>query len=81
VPYDSSRACFRLANSHIAVFAHLLDSETPPEEFREPLVELQRIGPVGEEGELAQALRDLLVKRRSVRYTAWATDERKAAGV
>lgn len=58
--YDSSRGRFRLADRHIAVFAHLLDGETPPEEFWESLVELQRIGLVGEEGELAPSLRDLL---------------------
>ena len=55
--YDSSRARFRLADRHIAVFAHLLDGETPPEELWESLVELQRIGLVGEEGELASVLR------------------------
>ncbi|MFF9211507.1 MULTISPECIES: hypothetical protein [unclassified Streptomyces] len=58
--YDSSRVRFRLADRHIAVFAHLLDGETPPEELWESLVELQRIGLVGEEGELAPLLRDLL---------------------
>ncbi|SNX63195.1 hypothetical protein SAMN06272735_4997 [Streptomyces sp. TLI_55] len=58
--YDSSRARFRLADRHIAVFAHLLDGETPPEELWESLVELQRVGLVGEEGELAPLLRDLL---------------------
>lgn len=58
--YDSSRARFRLADRHIAVFAHLLEGETPPEELWESLVELQRIGLVGEEGELAPLLRDLL---------------------
>ncbi|MCX5293788.1 MULTISPECIES: hypothetical protein [unclassified Streptomyces] len=58
--YDSSRARFRLADRHIAVFAHLLDGDTPPEELWESLVELQRIGLVGEEGELAPLLRDLL---------------------
>ncbi|MEU3841772.1 hypothetical protein AB0E88_17285 [Streptomyces sp. NPDC028635] len=58
--YDSSRARFRFADRHIAVFAHLLDGETPPEELWESLVELQRIGLVGEEGELAPLLRDLL---------------------
>ncbi|MEV0981303.1 hypothetical protein [Streptomyces sp. NPDC049915] len=58
--YDSSRARFRLADRHIAVFAHLLDGETPPEQLWESLVELQRIGLVGEEGELAPLLRDLL---------------------
>lgn len=58
--YDSSRARFRLADRHIAVFAHLLDGETPPEELWESLVELQRIGLVGEEGELAPLLRELL---------------------
>ncbi|MER7968064.1 hypothetical protein ABTX35_03455 [Streptomyces sp. NPDC096080] len=58
--YDSSRARFRLADRHIAVFAHLLDGETPPEELWESLVELQRLGLVGGEGELAPVLRDLL---------------------
>ncbi|MFE2584686.1 hypothetical protein [Streptomyces sp. NPDC059378] len=58
--YDSSRARFRLADRHVAVFAHLLDGETPPEELWESLVELQRVGLVGEEGELAPVLRDLL---------------------
>ncbi|MDT9701471.1 hypothetical protein [Streptomyces sp. P17] len=58
--YDSSRARFRLADRHIAVFAHLLDGDSPPEELWESLVELQRIGLVGEEGELAPLLRDLL---------------------
>ncbi|CCK28246.1 hypothetical protein BN159_3867 [Streptomyces davaonensis JCM 4913] len=58
--YDSSRARFRLADRHIAVFGHLLDGETPPEELGESLAELQRIGLVGEEGELAPLLRDLL---------------------
>ncbi|MFD4610686.1 hypothetical protein [Streptomyces sp. NPDC058451] len=58
--YDSSRARIRLADRHIAVFAHLLDGETPPEELWESLVELQRIGLVGEEGELAPLLSDLL---------------------
>lgn len=81
VPYDSSRACFRLTNRYIAVFAHPLDGETPPEEPWESLVELQWIELAGDEGELAPLLRDLLVKRRSVRYTAGATDERKVAGV
>ncbi|MET7764466.1 hypothetical protein ABZS86_29715 [Streptomyces sp. NPDC005355] len=58
--YDSSRSRFRLADRHIAVFAHLLDGETPPEQLWDSLVELQRIGLVGEEGELAPLLRDLL---------------------
>ncbi|MEU3500967.1 hypothetical protein ABZ726_09410 [Streptomyces hundungensis] len=58
--YDSSRARFRLADRHIAVFAHLLDGETPPEELWEGVLELQRIGLVGEEGELVPLLRDLL---------------------
>ncbi|MFI8092394.1 hypothetical protein ACIF9R_29400 [Streptomyces sp. NPDC086080] len=58
--HDSSRARFRLADRHIAVFAHLLDGETPPDELWETLVELQRIGLVGEEGELAPMLRGLL---------------------
>lgn len=59
--YDSSRARFRLAERHIAVLAHLVDGETPPQELWDALVELQRIGLVGEEGELAPMLRDLLV--------------------
>nr|WSX50421.1 hypothetical protein OG409_16570 [Streptomyces sp. NBC_00974] len=58
--YDSSRARFRLADRHIAVFAHLMDGETPPDPLWDSLVELQRIGLVGEEGELAPLLRDLL---------------------
>ncbi|MFG2722961.1 hypothetical protein ACGFW5_32370 [Streptomyces sp. NPDC048416] len=58
--FDSSRARFRLADRHIAVFAHLLDGETPPDELWESLLELQRIGMVGKEGELAPLLRDLL---------------------
>ncbi|MFF7450636.1 MULTISPECIES: hypothetical protein [unclassified Streptomyces] len=58
--YDSSRARFRLADRHVAVFAHLLDGQTPPEELGDSLAELQRIGLVGEEGELAPLLRDLL---------------------
>ncbi|MFD7240937.1 hypothetical protein [Streptomyces massasporeus] len=58
--YDSSRARFRLADRHIAVFAHLLDGETPPEPLWDSLVELQRIGLVGEEGELAPILREPL---------------------
>ncbi|MET7936464.1 hypothetical protein [Streptomyces sp. NPDC005322] len=58
--YDSSRSRFRLTERHIALFAHLLDGETPPEELWDSLVELQRIGLVGEEGELAPLLQDLL---------------------
>ncbi len=58
--YDSSRARFRLADRHIAVFAHLLEGETPGEELWDSLVELQRIGLVGEEGGLAPLLKDLL---------------------
>ena len=58
--YDSSRARFRLADRHIAVFAHLLEGETPSEELWDSLVELQRIGLVGEEGELPPLLKDLL---------------------
>ncbi|MFI6091366.1 hypothetical protein [Streptomyces sp. NPDC051218] len=59
--YDSSRARFRLADRHIAVFAHLLDGENPPDELWPSLGELMQIGLVGEEGELAPILRDLLV--------------------
>ncbi|MEV7525066.1 hypothetical protein [Streptomyces sp. NPDC091371] len=58
--YDSSRARLRLADRHIAVFAHLMDGETPPDELWDSLVELQRTGLVGEEGELAPLLRDFL---------------------
>lgn len=58
--YDSSRARFRLADRHIAVFAHLLDGENPPEELWPSLGELGQIGLVGEEGELAPILKDLL---------------------
>ncbi|MFE5397339.1 hypothetical protein ACFQ9U_22630 [Streptomyces sp. NPDC056568] len=58
--FDSSRARFRLADRHIAVFAHLVDGQTPPEELTPSLTELQRVGLVGEEGELAPLLGDLL---------------------
>ncbi|WP_328319008.1 hypothetical protein [Streptomyces sp. NBC_00388] len=58
--YDSSRGRLRLADRHIGVFAHLLDGETPPDELWPSLVELQQIGLVGEEGELAPLMRDLL---------------------
>ncbi|MFJ3722026.1 hypothetical protein ACIPYQ_05565 [Streptomyces sp. NPDC090045] len=58
--YDSSRARFRLADRHIAVLAHLVDGETPPAELTESMGELQRVGLVGEEGELAPVLRELL---------------------
>ncbi|MGW6703706.1 hypothetical protein ACWGDE_02255 [Streptomyces sp. NPDC054956] len=58
--YDSSRARFRLAGRHIAVLAFLVDGETPPEELTESMGELQRVGLVGQEGELAPVLRDLL---------------------
>ncbi|WP_405778155.1 hypothetical protein [Streptomyces sp. NBC_00859] len=58
--YDSSRSRLRLADRHIGVFAHLLDGETPPEELWPSLVELQQTGLVGEEGELAPLLSDLL---------------------
>ncbi|MEV0121102.1 hypothetical protein AB0I16_06005 [Streptomyces sp. NPDC050703] len=58
--YDSSRARFRLADRHIAVFAHLLDGENPPDELWPSLGELMQIGLVGEEGELAPVLKDLL---------------------
>ncbi|WP_395575339.1 hypothetical protein [Streptomyces sp. BK79] len=58
--YDSSRARFRLADRHIAVFAHLMDGGTPPDELGESLAELQGIGLVGEEGELTPALGDVL---------------------
>ncbi|MEV4924397.1 hypothetical protein [Streptomyces roseoverticillatus] len=58
--YDSSRERLRLADRHIAVFAHLLDGETPPEELFPSLDELQQIGLVGPEGELAPLMRDLL---------------------
>ncbi|MER0240731.1 hypothetical protein AAHZ94_01545 [Streptomyces sp. HSW2009] len=58
--YDSSRARFRLADRHMAVFAHLVDGETPVDELWESLTELQAIGLVGEEGELAPVLAPLL---------------------
>ncbi|MCX4788551.1 hypothetical protein OG369_20970 [Streptomyces sp. NBC_01221] len=58
--FDSSRGRFRLADRHIAVFAHLLDKETPPAELFHSLRELQQTGLVGPEGELSPLLRDLL---------------------
>lgn len=58
--YDSSRLRFRLADRHIAVLATLIDGETPPEELWDSLVELQGIGLVGQEGELAPLLGPLL---------------------
>ncbi|WP_239080776.1 hypothetical protein [Streptomyces coelicoflavus] len=58
--YDGSRARFRFADRHIAVFAHLLDGETPPDELWESLTELRRIGLVGDEGELSPLLGELL---------------------
>ena len=58
--YDSSRARFRLAGRHISVFGQLMDGETPPEELFPSLGELQQIGLVGQEGEIAPVLRDLL---------------------
>ncbi|MFD4764625.1 hypothetical protein ACFWOJ_39285 [Streptomyces sp. NPDC058439] len=58
--FDSSRGRFRLADRHVAVFAHLLDKETPPAELWDSLAELQQTGLVGEEGELAPLLSDLL---------------------
>ncbi len=59
--YDSSRARFRLADRHVAVLGHLADGETPPGALAESVGELQRIGLVAPEGELAPALRDLVV--------------------
>ncbi|MDT0440146.1 MULTISPECIES: hypothetical protein [Streptomyces] len=58
--YDSSRARFRLADRHVAVLAHLMDGENPPEDLWPSLGELVQINLVGEEGELAPILRDLL---------------------
>ncbi|MDT0614238.1 hypothetical protein [Streptomyces lancefieldiae] len=58
--FDSSRGRFRLADRHIAVFAHLLDKEAPPAELHHSLSELQRAGLVGPEGELSPLLRELL---------------------
>ncbi|MFJ5776539.1 hypothetical protein [Streptomyces sp. NPDC093094] len=58
--FDSSRGRFKLADRHIAVFAHLLDKETPPAELYHSLGELQQIGLVGPEGELSPLLRELL---------------------
>jgi hypothetical protein len=58
--YDSSRGRFRLADRHLAVFAHLVDGETPPDELWPTLTELMQIGLVGPEGELAPILKGLL---------------------
>ncbi|MGI5393443.1 hypothetical protein [Streptomyces sp. CA-251251] len=58
--FDSSRGRFKLADRHIAVFAHLLDKEVPPAELHHSLTELQRAGLVGPEGELPPILRELL---------------------
>lgn len=80
VPYDSSGACFRLADRDIVVFAHFLDGETPPEELWKSLVDLQGIGLVGEESELAWLLCGLPGTRRSVSCRAGATCGREAAG-
>ncbi|WEV27247.1 hypothetical protein OYE22_20105 [Streptomyces sp. 71268] len=75
--YDSSRARFRLADRHMAVFAHLVDGETPVEELWDSLTELQGIGLVGEEGELAPALAPLLtaMANPTVLITAEVTGE------
>ncbi|ANB07871.1 hypothetical protein SAM40697_3913 [Streptomyces ambofaciens] len=58
--FDSSRGRFKLADRHIAVFAHLLDKEVPPAELHHSLTELQQAGLVGPEGELSPLLRELL---------------------
>lgn len=58
--FDSSRGRFKLSDRHIAVFAHLLDKETPPAELYHSLSELQQAGLVGPEGELSPLLRELL---------------------
>ncbi|GGR73360.1 hypothetical protein GCM10010252_09880 [Streptomyces aureoverticillatus] len=58
--FDSSRGRFKLADRHLAVFAHLLDKETPPAELHHSLGELQHIGLVGPEGELSPLLREFL---------------------
>ncbi|EPH39446.1 hypothetical protein ABT390_33115 [Streptomyces aurantiacus] len=58
--FDSSRGRFKLADRHLAVFAHLLDKETPPAELHHSLGELQQIGLVGPEGELSPLLREFL---------------------
>ncbi|WP_030565340.1 hypothetical protein [Streptomyces aureocirculatus] len=58
--FDSSRGRFKLAERHLAVFAHLLDKETPPAELYHSLGELQQIGLVGPEGELSPLLREFL---------------------
>ncbi|MGW2821687.1 hypothetical protein ACWC24_11860 [Streptomyces sp. NPDC001443] len=58
--FDSSRMRFRLTDRHIAVFGHLLEGENPPDELWSSLGELMQIGLVGEEGEFAPILRDLL---------------------
>ncbi|MVO83849.1 hypothetical protein GPA10_03480 [Streptomyces sp. p1417] len=58
--FDSSRGRFKFAERHLAVFAHLLDKETPPAELYHSLGELQQIGLVGPEGELSPLLREFL---------------------
>ncbi|MEU6442679.1 hypothetical protein [Streptomyces sp. NPDC047046] len=58
--YDSSRMRLRLADRHIAVLATLLEGETPSEELWPSLVEMQQVGLVGQEGELAPLLAPLL---------------------
>ncbi|MGW9611251.1 hypothetical protein [Streptomyces diastaticus] len=58
--YDSSRARLRLADRHMAVLAHLVDGENPPDELWDSLVELQAAALVGAEGELSQVLAPLL---------------------
>lgn len=58
--YDSSRARFRLADRHISVLGQLMDGETPPDDLFPSLGELQQLGLVGQEGQLAPVLRDLL---------------------
>ncbi|MFD9885091.1 hypothetical protein ACFWZT_26920 [Streptomyces alboflavus] len=57
---DSSRGRFKFADRHIAVFAHLLEKETPPAELHHSLGELQQIGLVGAEGELSPLLLEFL---------------------
>lgn len=58
--YDSSRARLRLADRHIAVLAHLVDGQNPPDELWDSLLELQAAALVGAEGELSQVLAPLL---------------------